>query len=606
MEHLFRFSTKRPYQSDMVTDIYDAVSKGNDILINAPTGIGKTDASIGAVLSYALHNNKTVFFLTPKISQHRIAIDSLNGIKQKFKLDFKYVDIVGKQNMCINEKVNGIEGESFYSACEHLIKNSKCPFFSKVKLFKPEDDVDMLDAADMGHNSVFEESYAQGMCAYEVSAKLAKNANIIVAGYSHLLNPYLKQAFLKKISHSLDDSILIWDEAHNVLNAANSYFSVTLSTNGIVRAMHELQSIGNTMDLGYLKFALDGLAKKKLEKLDEAFVAKDELPPDILQNANDIISQLENAALEYIEQSKAKRSAVMHIAKFLSEWVQQGQSTASIISRFGGSVKLSLTCLYPERAIPIFGEAYANVFMSATLLPLKMYSDLFGLEDAKLKSYGSPFPSSNKLAIIDADITTKYQERSIEQYKRIADKIIRIKDSTPGNIAVFFPSFAVLDSTFRYMHDSDIYIQRREMKNIAVESIIKDFQKSDNSMLFGVMGGSLSEGIDYVNNSIKGIVIVGIPLTKPDLELTARIEYINRRFSGKGNEYAYTIPAIIRAIQAAGRAVRSENDKAVIVLMDRRYKWSMYKSIVSNSIPVSEPIDYIGEIRKFWRMQGAQ
>jgi DNA excision repair protein ERCC-2 len=606
MEQLFRFSKKRPYQSDMVNDIYDAVSRGNDILINAPTGIGKTDASIGAVLSYALHNNKTVFFLTPKISQHRIAIDSLRGIKQKFKLDFRYADIVGKQNMCINEKVNGIEGESFYSACEHLIKNSKCPFFSKVKLFKPEDDADMLDAADLGHNSVFEESYNQGMCAYEVSAKLAKNANVIVAGYSHLLNPYLKQAFLKKISHSLDDSILIWDEAHNVLNAANSYFSVTLSTNGILRAMRELQSIGNMMDLGYLKFALDSLAKKKLEKLDEAFVAKDELPPDILQNANDIISQLENAALEYIEQSKAKRSAIMHIAKFLSEWVHQGQSTASIISRFGNTVKLSLTCLYPERAIPIFGEAYANVFMSATLLPLKMYSDLFGLEDAKLKSYGSPFPSSNKLAIIDADITTKYQERSVEQYKRIAEKIIRIKDSTPGNIAVFFPSFAVLDSTFRYMHDSDIYIQRREMKNVAVESIIKEFQKGNNSMLFGVMGGSLSEGIDYENNSIKGIVIVGIPLTKPDLELSARIEYINRRFSGKGSEYTYTIPAIIRAIQAAGRAVRSENDKAVIVLMDRRYKWSMYKSIVSNSIPISEPIDYIGEIKRFWRMQGAQ
>ncbi len=606
MEQLFRFSKKRPYQSDMVNDIYDAVSRGNDILINAPTGIGKTDASIGAVLSYALHNNKTVFFLTPKISQHKIAIDSLRGIKQKFKLDFKYADIVGKQNMCINEKVNSIEGESFYSACEHLIKNSKCPFFSKVKLFKPEDDATMLDAADLGHNSVFEESYNQGMCAYEVSAKLAKNADVIVAGYSHLLNPYLKQAFLKKIAHSLDDSILIWDEAHNVLNAANSYFSVTLSTNGILRAMRELQSIGNAMDLGYLKFALDSLAKKKLEKLDEAFVAKDELPPDILQNANAIISQLENAALEYIEQSKAKRSATMHIAKFLNEWIQQGESTASIISRFGGSVKLSLTCLYPERAIPIFGEAHANVFMSATLLPLKMYSDLFGLEDAKLKSYGSPFPSSNKLAIIDADITTKYQERSVEQYKRIAEKIIRIKDSTPGNIAVFFPSFAVLDSTFRYMHDSDIYMQRREMKNIAVESIIKEFQKSDNSMLFGVMGGSLSEGIDYENNSIKGIVIVGIPLTKPDLELNARIEYINRRFSGKGSEYAYTIPAIMRAIQAAGRAVRSENDKAVIVLMDRRYKWSMYKSIVSNSIPVSEPIDYIGEIKRFWRMQGAK
>ncbi len=601
MDYLFRFKSVRPFQKEMMDDIYSALAERRDILVNAPTGVGKTDASIGAALTFALKNDLDVLFLTPKISQHRIAVDAISDMRGKFGLDINFVDMVGKRNMCINDKINSIESDAFYPACESMVKHERCLYYSRAKLLQGNA-AELAGALNSGHNSLFELSAERGLCAYEVAAKLARDARVIVAGYPHVLNPYTRGTFMKKIGHSMERSIVIWDEAHNVLDAANSYFSSAVSEYTIERAAKELQAVGSSMDLGYLAFALSKLADRRIKAGGEAFVEMDDLPSDITQDVKQITLELQKAGVEFIEASKAKRSALLHLSRFLAEWMQESPSVARIITRKGGKARLSLSCLYPERSLPVFGEAYANIFMSATLVPLEMYADLFGVEGALLRSYGSPFPKANRMAFIDDTVTTKYEHRSVLEYKKIASRIAAVKARVPGNIAVFFPGFEVLESVYRYMPaGSSILIQRRDMMNMAVERLIKDFQASDGSMLFAVMGGSLSEGIDYQNNSIKGIVIVGIPLTRPDLELSAKINYINGKFAGKGSEYMYLIPAIIRAVQASGRAIRSENDRAVIVFMDMRYGWRMYSSLIENSMPIEKGRNYAGMIEEFWR-----
>ena len=601
MDYLFRYARARPFQKEMMDDIYSALAEKRDILVNAPTGVGKTDASISASLTFALENDLDVLFLTPKISQHKIVVDALTDLRDKFSLSMNFVDMVGKRNMCINDRVNMIESDAFYPACENLVKRERCQYFSKAKLLQG-DASELAGSMNSGHNSLFEESFRHGLCAYEVAAKLAHNARVVIAGYPHVLNPFTKGTFMKKIGHSMERSIIIWDEAHNILEAANSYFSDAISEYTIERAANELQAVGSQMDLGYLAFALSKLADKRAGAVGEAFVEMDELPADLTQDAKQIASELEKAGLEYIEAAKAKRSALLHLSRFIGEWMQESQSVARIITKRGGKARLSLNCLYPERSLPVFGEAYSNIFMSATLVPLDMYADLFGVEGAMLRSYGSPFPKANRMAFIDDSVTTKYEHRSVLEYRKIAARIESVKRRVPGNIAVFFPGFEVLESVYRYMQaGSSILVQRRDMRNIAVEKLIRDFQESDGTMLFAVMGGSLSEGIDYQNNSIKGIVIVGIPLTKPDLELSAKINYINSKFAGKGSEYMYFIPAIIRAVQASGRAIRSEKDRAVIVFMDRRYGWRMYSSLIENSMQIVRGSNYPAMIEDFWR-----
>jgi DNA excision repair protein ERCC-2 len=581
----------------MMDDIYSALSDNKSILVNAPTGTGKTDAAVAAALTYAKKNGLDVMFLTPKTSQHKIVIESLLGINKRFGINLKYVDVVGKRNLCVNAHVNNLEGETFYKKCEDLVKNKKCMFYTNSK--DTDSVAKLLNQSLLGHNALFDEAHKKGICAYEAVTALAKDSRVIIADYAHILNPYVRESFLKKISHNLENTILIWDEAHNIVNAASSYLSTSISTRSIERGAAELQTINSSIDIGYIAFVLEEIAKRKLiDDMTEAFIEPIDLPRTLTENINKVAEDLEKASLEYISKTDSKRSSLIHIANFLRSLQSKDESTVWIISRHINGIKVAITSLYPSKSIDVVNGAYANIFMSGTLMPLGMYKELFGVEDSNSVSYASPFPKENKLSLIDQDTSTKYEDRSNESYSKMAEKIELIKAHTIGNVVVFFPSFSVLKGVYRNMHRTVEYLQRSEMKSFEIEKLLSEFKGSDDSLLFAVMGGSLSEGIDYKNNIIKGIIIVGIPLEKPNLELNARIEYMNKKF-GKGSEYAYIIPGVVKAVQAAGRAIRDGKDKAFVLLMDKRYGWRMYRSIINNFIEISDEKDYLTAIKHF-------
>ncbi len=605
MDFPFRFDRPRQNQDKMMHDIYNTLSGGRSILINAPTGIGKTDAAIAAAVAYAFKNDLDIFFLTPKMSQHSIVVDVLKGINTKFGSGIRYVDLVGKRTLCVNERINSMEGESFYKSCERLVKSGKCVFYSNARKCESMP-ASLSDASSEGHNRLFDVSFEEGMCAYEIASRIAKSAEFVIADYAHLLNPYTRKAFLKRIAHSLEGAVLIWDESHNILNAASSYLDSGISVQGIGHAAKELLSIGSSIDLGYLEFAIREMEKRLLSVRREAFFSNADVPDALMQNLGTVAEELERAGLEYIEASHASRSSLMHISRFLNSLKEENASVAKIISSHNGNTRLALTCLYPADAVAAFGSAYANVFMSGTLLPLDMYRKLFGMENAEAFNYASPFPRENKISFIDGRVSSRYGSRSQEEYKRIAEGIDGIRKSVVGNIAVFFPAFGVLDSVYRHIGFEVEHIQREHMPSVAVEKLLREFRSGSDATLFGVMGGSLSEGIDYSGNVIKGIIIVGIPLERPSLALSAKVDYLDRRFGGKGAEYAYLIPGVIKAVQAAGRAIRSEEDRAFVVLMDRRYSWGIYRSIIRNFVEIEESADYIEAIRRFMRSREEQ
>ncbi len=599
LPHLFRFDNARPNQDRMMSDIRGALEGRRSLLINAPTGIGKTDAAISSTLEFAMKEGLKVFFLTPKISQHKIAVESLSGIREKFALDIGYLDMVGKRNLCVNTKVNYIEGESFYRSCENLVKAKRCPYYTRAK--EKGAAARVKNDAYQGHNRFFDSCFDKGICAYEAASDLAKESSFIIADYSHVLNPYTRAAFFKRISARMENSIIIWDEAHNIINAASSYLSANLSSYSIANAKKELSEMDSELDITYLDFVLESIAERRLGKAPsgEAYFEKTDIDGFMPAGVAEIVEQLEKTGLEYITKTESRRSSLSHISRFLSTLYESDDSCARIVSRKGRDVRLSIISLYPKEPLEALKEAYSNIFMSGTLLPLGMYRELFGLPGADTANYSSHFPKHNRLCLVDAETSTKYEDRSVDNYKRIAKKIGLVKGRVRGNVAVFFPSFDVLDAVYRHMERQVEHIQRRDMRTSAVDSMIREFKDADDSLLFAVMGGSFSEGIDYANNVIKGIIIVGIPLERPNLELNSRIAYMNRLFSGKGSEYAYLIPGVIRAAQASGRAIRSESDRAFILLMDKRYNWSMYRSLISNFINVSKAEDNLAEISRF-------
>ncbi len=600
MNYPFRFKEIRSSQKEMMDDIHKVLNTGSNILIDAPTGIGKTDASISAALGFAMENGLNVFFLTPKISQHKIALETLSKIKKLFYKNLKFVDIVGKQKLCTNPSVNNNEGEMFYRKCNELIKQGKCIYHKRFKHYLDDAEIppELSESVFLGHNKMLDASYGFGVCAYEMSMHLAKTSNVIIADYSHILNPKIRVPFLNKISNDLHNSIIIWDEAHNIIESASSYFTSSIENRVINSASEELTLIGSKINLDYLKFSMDSIAKKSLLNKDSSFVEIGEMPDNIIPH-QEIQESLTTAGLEYLKKTEAKRSAIIKIAKFIELWSDEDKTLIRIISRKTDTIRLSINCVYPSRALGVFNDAYSNIFMSATLMPLNMYSDMFGISNALTKHYASPFSSANRLALINDSVTTKYADRSVDEYKKIAKNIELISERISGSIAVFFPSFILLNNVKRYMRFK-LYAQRREMRSIETEKFIESFKNDRLSLMFGVMGGSLSEGVDYPKNVIKCIIIVGIPLAPPTLELSARINYLNDKFEGRGSEYGYTIPAMRRVIQAAGRAIRSGTDRATIIFMDKRYKWHIYSSLINSAFGLSTSDNYLNTIEEFW------
>ena len=605
-QFMFRFDRPRESQGRMMHDIYSALSQRRSIFINAPTGVGKTDASISSCLKYAMENGKRVFFLTPKNSQHRIAVEVLCGLRKKFGLGIKYVDMVGKRNMCVNPDVNMREGEAFYMSCEKLIKGAGCRFYENSKeAQKPQEE--LYEAAMAGHNALFRESFDEGVCAYEISARIARESSFIIADYAHVLNPVVMKSFIRKIGHAMSDSVVIWDEAHNIMNTASSYMNMSLTASAIKRAQAELASIQHPMDLGYLLYMLDSLSESKIRgsAMGEAFVENSDIPQEVSADADKLCGQLDKAAMEYINNKGAKRSALMHISRFIRLLSSHSDSDVIIVSRQPMGIRLSISCLYPAAALAGIREAYANVFMSGTMLPIEMHKQMLGFKDALHASYPSPFPRDNRLCLLDRGVSTKYSQRTAMQYKAIADRIGAVRDNVHGNVAVFFPSFGVLNATRRHMRYPVKFAQAADMRSYQTEQMIREFKAGEDNLLFAVMGGSLSEGIDYANNVIKGIIIVGIPLERPNLELRAKIDYFDRKFNGKGNEYAYLVPGVVKAAQAAGRAIRGETDRAFILFMDMRYAWSAYKCIISDFMAIDETQDYLSKISGFMKAERA-
>jgi DNA excision repair protein ERCC-2 len=277
--------------------------------------------------------------------------------------------------------------------------------------------------------------------------------------------------------------------------------------------------------------------------------------------------------------------------------------------RAGGDL-IKITCCDASEMIKDRYDNFENVVaFSATLKPFDYYSRLTGLDHGPLKTveFESPFEKNHRKLLVIPQISTKYSDRE-RNYSKIADAIHRISKIRSGNYISFFPSF-----DFMYQVANHFIIppgvrvikQDRYMKNTDVENILTDLRENDQpTMLFAVQGGIFSEGVDYAGDMLIGAFIVGPPLPNFDIEREGMKDYYQEHYQ-EGFDYAYSYPAMAKAIQSAGRVIRSETDKGVIVLMDNRFLDKSYSKSMPkdwfNETPrelVSESI--LSDVENFW------
>jgi DNA excision repair protein ERCC-2 len=604
----FRHDSVRPFQKDLMEDIYGALSERKNFMANAPTGLGKTDAALSAAVTYAIERGFTVFFLTPKISQHKIAMEVVNGIAKKNGLQIRAADMLGRLHCCIDDSLKDLDNESFHNACGKKRKDRQCEFYSNARGHEraAEARADMRFRVVMEnygsgkhHHELISLGRSKRCCPYEWLLKIAAMSNVIIADYHHLMVPAVRGIFLMKVKKRIEDSVVIVDEAHNLAPRIRSSLSISINSFTFARMAKEMRLLG--LDAGPVEEEFRSWADSGLSGSKERAVVPSDLHSFIERfglSMEDAIARLEGAGESFVEKT-SRKSACLRLARFFSEWDLEDKSVR-ILKRKGENFYLSKKLLDPSPATKILNECAGSVLMSGTLLPLEMHRDILGLhpERTLMKSYPSPFSRSSLVNVICDDVTTRYSKRTDEEYCAIAKKIDSVVAKTPGGAAVFFPSYKVMMSVLPMVLSRNLIIQRPGMKPSEIRQILKDFR--GGGVLCGVQGGSLSEGVDYSEGQIKTVVIVGVALEEMGLETRALIDYYDEKF-GRGWDYGYLYPGTIKALQAAGRARRKEADRVSVVYLDERFRWNKYNWILDKRDRTVVSRSPEKEVASFWK-----
>jgi len=632
---LFPFEKPRRYQKDLVFDVIRAISERRNLLVHAPTGLGKTAAALSPAITFALENNLTVFFLTSRYTQHLIALETVKAIKRKHKINLNCISLVSKKELC-PQISDDLPINDFYDYCKELREKNECAFYTLTRKKNGNPTIEakrFLEEIEtpLTINELTHKAKEQHLCPYEIALLLAERSKVIICDYSYILNPFISKTFLAKTKKEIERAILIFDESHNLPDRARELLSTKITLNQLKKACKEAQAfdfveIANKIKEIEKKFVqLVNSIKSKtinepyklniLEDQIEYKISKEKLL-ELFSNSEEelglMISRFESAGEEI--RSVKKRSFLKSIARFLSTCfgADRGFCIFIRINKNNDNPSMNYVCLDPSfiTSEPI-NNAYASILISGTLAPLEMYKDVLGIQDALLKEYPSPFPEKNKLTLILPTATTKFNKRCPEEFRKIAKEITKITNAVKGNCAVFFPSYSIMNAVakfFTFFSQKTIFQEEKGMKKEQRNKIIKSFKKhkEEGAVLFANANGSFSQGIDLPGDFLRCVIVVGLPLKKPDTVTKELIQYYEKKFPAKGIDYAYIFPAITKCMQSAGRCIRTEKDKGVIVFLDKRYISPYYKKCFPPELNLQVSIDPIDEIKSFFKNNNPQ
>jgi DNA excision repair protein ERCC-2 len=551
-------------------------------------------------------------------------------VKGPLKKKITGVGIQGRANMCIlarnNPEFAKGSADELAKLCSYEKKKAKaensdkgCQYFRNFTMKK--DCVDTIVSWAQKELPTVEEFIAhceeQQVCPYEINKLLIQDARVVVVPYIYVFDPSIRIMLFDWLGVAEDDLILVVDEAHNLPDYIRELFSSQLSMFMLKNCAYEAEKYGDPtlgtslvttskfcemlMDIltglrdTYIYGILENGIRKGPRERNDAFIPSHELETEVLSRLHitskvltDIIGDLVaygEKIQEYRQkEGKLPRSFLHKLGGFLEFWmnVEMEQYIKLVVDASDGTnPRVEAYCVDPSVGTRIIQSFHASLHMSGTLEPLEEYRDSLGLpSETELVAFPSPFPKKNRCLFYSNDVTTRYEE--LKQDPSIIPKMRRyitdICNHFPKNTMVFFPSFDTLSTFLRDGLKRDIkrsiYVEEQGMSQIALMDIISDFKQSGYEMnnsatLFSVMGGRISEGMDFPAEELEIAVIVGIPYPKPTARQRGLQHYYELKF-GKGWDYTVMAPTARKLMQAIGRLIRDENDRGVAVILDRR------------------------------------
>ena len=602
----------RPHQRELVATLRKALAEGGHAVVESGTGTGKTVSALAAALSVAREQGRRVLYLTRTNSQARQVMVEYRAIRDAERQARRVaVALQGRAHLCplrkVDPEVASADSDELALMCKDRMRGAEdahagraprhapCPFHARGL----EEGADALflwareEAPDAERLS--EEVAARGQCPHVLTRRLLPEAELVVAPYVYFLHPHLRGPFLRWMGVSAGDLLVVVDEAHNLPDQARELATPRLGRRTLELARAEARSFGDPTVLPGVSLAgfLQGLASV-FDELRETYLpegAEDALlPPEefdvLLMSAFSVSTPTLDRGLTMLEEyaaavreakrraDKVPRSYVGSVAAFLRAFRGLDAEThAPLVERDGQDVRLVAYALDPTVITDVLAEAGGTVHLSGTLHPLDEYAATVGLERGRttLARFPSPFPPENRLVVVDDEVTTRHEDvtRDPALWAAMGGRLRDLRRSTDRNLAVFLPSYEVLQRLAPYVRGEGAFIEARGGGQAELMDQVRRFKATRGGTLVSVMGGRLSEGLDFPDEELEVVVIVGLPYAKPSARGEALVRFYDRRFA-RGWEWAVKVPMLRKMLQAAGRLIRTPTDRGVVVLLDRR------------------------------------
>jgi len=598
VEEFFPYREVRPFQDTFVNTVFEAVVNHRHVLIEGSNGLGKTVAALSACLPVAQERDLQILYVAKTHRQHDRVMEELNAIARR--QDVSGLSIRGRTDMCFHPFItrHATDAKSAMEICELLKAREQCPYHANIKSKEDRfNDVRAHVSSKVYKASEVQEiCRAEGFCPYELVKQALAAVDVAALSYMYVFDPTIRGPFLKHLDKSLNEVVLIVDEAHNLPDTAVEIASDSLTVFAIRQAQLEAEKFRqrDTADFANKFRILTERMATQIEK--ESYVPPLQLidvikkkigisEPDIffeeIHETGDLVRQ------QLLKQGKYPRSYIHRVGEFLLKWLETSEDNAytHVLSKYvaktgAPSAKLEVVALDPAKVTePVFSSVHCSVCMSGTLQPLESYVKVTHLPASTVReAVPSPFPREHILSLACCGVTTAMQQRTPSMYKKLVKRIMEVAHSTPANVGVFTASYEVLEqllvAELKNALEKPLLYEHRGMSSRENDRLIarfKSYAKRGGAVLLGVQGGRSSEGADYPGDQMNSVAVVGVPYAEPTTKIGAQIKYYENCFPGHGREYGYVVPALKKAAQAAGRPIRSLEDRGAIVFLDYRF-----------------------------------
>lgn len=592
----FPYDSFREGQREFSVAVYRTIMENKILFAKAPTGIGKTMATIFPALK-ALKAGFTskIFYTTAKTTTANEAKKALE-ILQSRGLYLKTIFITAKEKICFQDETN----------CDPEVCKYAKGHYNRIN----DAILDILNNNLITKEVI--EIYAKKhtVCPFEFALDLTNWCDCVVCDYNYVFDPrvYLRRFFMDDGG----DYVLLVDEAHNLLNRSREMYSAELQkkeilnlknlTKGNLKSIHKALNSANSIMVKM---------KKQCEDSPNKVVTQKKPPKEILAPLKKFLQEAEKyfASGEESEINDNILDLYFKVNAFTRTFEYFDEKYITYLEKDYEDIKVKIFCVDPStRLHECLKKVKTTVFFSATLTPMDYFMRLLGGDETSYRiNFKSPFSRDNLCLLLDDTISTKYHDRKYS-YDKIAEIIKKSIGEKTGNYIAFFPSYDYMEKVIDLFHRDNerIIIQHRNMSDEDRNKFIKAFSEDNSETLIGfaVIGGAFSEGLDLAGEKLSGVIIIGVGLPKICLENDIIKDHFGEN-NGDGFLYSYVYPGINKVLQASGRVIRTENDRGFVLLIDSRFSNKVYRQLMpeewNNLKRINIPYENLNDaIHEFW------